>query len=246
MTPTPHVQRLRDARRRLQSVLVANADRLSTPFTDFPDKNPWDTYVRPAMRELKNAVDAIAAPAAVPVAAPPTTEQAEARCAVCHRPGDDSHPAACFPPAPADRAAALREAADRYEEILANADTGQDPRYWTAVRDITLGLRAMADEAGQAGGPSRETTEPQPEPTTEEIACANVLALHQIGEQLAGIESWMWEHLADVRDAAKAQPDARPRCPDCQMPHDLTPGMALACASIRASIAERDAAEGTS
>jgi hypothetical protein len=34
--------------------------------------------------------------------------------------------------------------------------------------------------------------------------------------------------------------DARPRCPDCQMPHDLTPGMALACASIRASIADRD------
>lgn len=48
------------------------------------------------------------------------------------------------------RAAALREAADRYEGILANADTGQDPRYWTAVRDITLGLRAMADEAHPA------------------------------------------------------------------------------------------------
>jgi hypothetical protein len=49
-------------------------------------------------------------------------------------------------PAPVDRAAVLAEAAARYEEILANADTGQDPRYWTAVRDIALGLRAMADE----------------------------------------------------------------------------------------------------
>jgi hypothetical protein len=106
---------------------------------------------------LDDLVDALLA--AVPVAAPPTTEQAEARCAVCRRPGDDSHPAVCFPPAPADRAATLREAADRYEEILANADTAADPRYWTAVRDVTLGLRAMADEAEQAGGPSREATE---------------------------------------------------------------------------------------
>ncbi|MEV4861484.1 hypothetical protein [Streptomyces ossamyceticus] len=32
--------------------------------------------------------------------------------------------------------------------------------------------------------------------------------------------------------------DSRPRCPDCGLPHDLTPGMALACASIRASIAD--------
>ena len=70
-------------------------------------------------------------------------------------------------PAPADRAATLREAATRYEEFLAKANTGHDPRYWTAVRDVTLGLRAMADEqpaveAGQAGGPSRVAAEPQP------------------------------------------------------------------------------------
>ncbi|MFD9249595.1 hypothetical protein [Streptomyces bottropensis] len=48
-------------------------------------------------------------------------------------------------PAPVDRAAVLTEAATRYEEILAKADTGRDPRYWTAVRALTLGLRAMAD-----------------------------------------------------------------------------------------------------
>ncbi len=46
-----------------------------------------------------------------------------------------------------DRAAVLSEAAGRYEEILAKADTASDPRYWTAVRDITLGLRHMAAEA---------------------------------------------------------------------------------------------------
>ena len=45
------------------------------------------------------------------------------------------------------------------------------------------------------------------EPTAEETARNHVIALHQIGEQLAGIESWMWEHLADVRGAAR-QPAA--------------------------------------
>ncbi|MEH0657703.1 hypothetical protein QA860_08150 [Streptomyces stelliscabiei] len=117
--------------------------------------------------------------AAVPVAAPPTTGQAEARCAVCRRPGDGSHPAVCFPPAPAGRAATLREAAARYEEILANADTGQDPRYWTAVRDITLGLRAMAVEAELAGGPSRVAAEtPHTEtPDAEELAARLEAAL---------------------------------------------------------------------
>ena len=50
-------------------------------------------------------------------------------------------------PEHADRAAVLEEAAGRYEEMLAKADTAADPRYWTAVRDITLGLRRLAAEA---------------------------------------------------------------------------------------------------
>lgn len=40
-------------------------------------------------------------------------------------------------------------------------------------------------------------------PTAEQTVRDHVLALHQIGEQLSGLESWMWEHLADTRDAAK-------------------------------------------
>ena len=54
---------------------------------------------------------------------------------------------------------------------------------------------------------------------------------------------------ADGEPAAGARqddetPDAeeRPRCPHCGLPHDLTPSMELACASIRASISDRDAA----
>ena len=186
MTNHETVKHLRDAQRRLRSVLVANADRLSTPFTDDPSKNPWDTYLRPAMRGLQEAVnaacDALAVAAAVSV--PPPAPRADDRTALRDRiaaaiwerqnPGRryadceyrwqadaeaDADAVLAVLPEPVDRATVLREAAGRYEEILANADTGQDPRYWTAVRDITLGLRAMADEAEQAGGPSREAAE---------------------------------------------------------------------------------------
>lgn len=58
------------------------------------------------------------------------------------------------------RAAGLREAAARYEEMLANATPEQDPRYWTAVRDITLGLRNMAAETQPA-----VEAPPTPKPT---------------------------------------------------------------------------------
>jgi hypothetical protein len=42
--------------------------------------------------------------------------------------------------------------------------------------------------------------------------------------------------------AGETQQPERPRCPHCQMPHDLTPDVAAVCASIRASIAEQPAA----
>jgi len=51
-----------------------------------------------------------------------------------------------------------------------------------------------------------------------------------------------WTHQPGTGDTCMYRPDARPRCPDCQMPHVITPGMQLACASILASIADRDAA----
>ncbi len=57
---------------------------------------------------------------------------------------------------------------------------------------------------------------PAQEPETEEQRVrAHVTTLHLIGEQLAGVESWMWEHLANVRDAerpaAGEQPDTQTR-----------------------------------
>ncbi|WP_328545384.1 hypothetical protein [Streptomyces europaeiscabiei] len=158
----------------------------------------------------------------VPVAAPPTTEQtAEAPAAECsaqHRQFDDGR--LCI------RAAQhygdhIDERGFHWSDTVAVYPVSDGTfRRGTDVRAV---LR-RAVEAEQAGGPSRGATEPQPQLTAEDIARANVLALHQIGEQLAGIESWMWGHLADARDAAKgqavaAQPAAvdtsEDRCAEC-------------------------------
>jgi hypothetical protein len=73
---------------------------------------------------------------------------------------DAVHQPADQPSAPADtdlrvRAAVLREAAAYYENVLtttlAPGGVANDPRYCTAIRDIVMGLRHMADGAPQAG-----------------------------------------------------------------------------------------------
>lgn len=43
-------------------------------------------------------------------------------------------------------------------------------------------------------------------PTEEQMVRDHVTTLHLIGEQLTRVESWMWAHLADVRDAQAATP----------------------------------------
>ncbi|WP_327592491.1 hypothetical protein [Streptomyces chartreusis] len=83
---------------------------------------------------------------------------------------------------PADRAAVLREAATRYEEILANANTGQDPRYWTAVRDITLGLRRLTAET-----PQPETQDAFVPPAAEGLPLA---ALDSATEGANRLDAW--------------------------------------------------------
>lgn len=47
----------------------------------------------------------------------------------------------------ADRAAVLTGVADRYQGFLDNADTSADPRYWTGIRDMVIGLRHIAVES---------------------------------------------------------------------------------------------------
>ncbi|MFM9595718.1 hypothetical protein ACKI1J_24340 [Streptomyces scabiei] len=146
----------------------------------------------------------------------------------------------------ADQAAVLREAEAEAERQLATVQRVRHVLELEPVLNRTaLEYRGLIISA-LMGDEAQPTTTPEPEPTAEEIARANVLALHQIGEQLAGIESWMWEHLANVRDAAKTQPEERPRCPYCQMPHDLTPGSlpVAVCDSVRQRIAEAEQLHG--
>ncbi|WP_331728785.1 hypothetical protein OG693_39400 (plasmid) [Streptomyces sp. NBC_01259] len=53
-------------------------------------------------------------------------------------------------PAPVDRAAVLRERAAFLDGVLRDAaDPGSDPRYWSAISDVVMGLRRLADEAQQ-------------------------------------------------------------------------------------------------
>ncbi|MGA5767398.1 hypothetical protein ACPC36_07940 [Streptomyces pseudogriseolus] len=110
-------------------------------------------------------------------------------------------------PAPTDRAATLREQAERLStkankltENLHNLAyfVSKDRLREAEILDReATELRRLADETA--------TETPAAEPTAEDIARAHVTSLHLIGEQLATIESWFWEHLADVRDAGARQ-----------------------------------------
>jgi hypothetical protein len=134
-------------------------------------------------------------------------------------------------PAPTDRATVLREAADAITEVI-EADRAYSPRRSNdraalgGAREIVLNLidkpRRMADEAQQ--------------PETQALFCVCGASAQRDGDR--------WTHQPGTGDTCLYRPDARPRCPACRVPHDLTPGgMAMrACASILASIADRDAA----
>ncbi|MBJ6623520.1 hypothetical protein [Streptomyces sp. DHE17-7] len=64
-------------------------------------------------------------------------------------------------PAPADQAAALREAADFFERTLEHSlDPDSDPRYCTAIRDVVMGLRRRADETATTETQAANETPP--------------------------------------------------------------------------------------
>lgn len=65
--------------------------------------------------------------------------------------------------------------------------------------------RLLLTEVRDALAGPRPDPEADAEPTEEQIVRDHVTTVHLIGEQLAGIESWMWERLADVREAARQE-----------------------------------------
>jgi hypothetical protein len=102
-------------------------------------------------------------------------------------------------PASVDRAAVLRESATRYEAMLAAADTGSDPRYWTAVRDVADGLRHMAAEAPVADGEAvGEAWRPDGEPTEsthyQVVGDWGVEDADDEEEARAAVGAWLADH----------------------------------------------------
>lgn len=103
-------------------------------------------------------IAAVAAAVSVP---PPAPRADDLRCAVCHRADDGSHPAVCFPPAPADRAAVLRWAADRLaEEIQRGARFSHEDARQPGLAESVMLLRRWADEAQGAAEYSRALATP--------------------------------------------------------------------------------------
>jgi hypothetical protein len=141
-------------------------------------------------------------------------------------------------PVPAtDRSAVLLWAADRYETILASqaAEHSSDPRYYTGVRDVILGLRRLAGDADPAAV--------LPAPTDRAVVRAEALreAAAAIEQEQAREEATEWaqygelDHETEIaggavrasaallrRMAGEAQQDEEPErgCAHCGGDHD--------------------------
>jgi hypothetical protein len=191
---------------------------------DYPT---WDTLAESGQKQYRQAARYllkrlhITAPAAVSAAVAPPTNRAALRDRIAEalRPWvfDSGHGAEEGAAADAvlavlpttDRTAVLREANWIVEHC---PDHGcVEPSTEVCHCEIADRLRRMADETA--------TETPAAEPTAEDIARAHVTSLHLIGEQLATIESWFWEHLADVRDAGARQDQTA-----TETPHTCKPG----------------------
>ncbi|MFE1543639.1 hypothetical protein ACFW61_24605 [Streptomyces microflavus] len=120
------------------------------------------------------------------------------------------------PPAPADRATTLRERADYYEDVLRNvADPSSDPRYWSAVHDVALGLRRLAADAAAGVQPPTEG-----EPEAQQAAVVQAIRdfqFHNYGLDTVDPNSEYAEWVGDLASvivgalpAAPAVPEERP------------------------------------
>jgi hypothetical protein len=163
-------------------------------------------------------------------------------------------------PAPVDRAAVRAEAFEDAAAMLAGLDpvkaalAGQHAWNDAAglVRHMATQERRMADEAqpgtgcpqcGDSGAcnggpcPLHPAVEAQPtQPQQDELRCVCGDPVQLMDDN----DPTSWIHSPGSHTRCL---HARPRCPHCQMPHAMTPQMFLMCASIRASIRDRDAAE---
>lgn len=156
------------------------------------------------------------------------------------------------------RSDGLREAAARYEEMLAKATPEQDPRYWTAVRDVTLGLRRMADETQQSEPTSYRQLLAKLDTDRARLLAAPDAPCHEVGIAISGLAAGylhaiLWalhyfegpdaraQYLRDhAGDKYLTVHDAFPQprsCAECDHPEDeheegddpVSPGTCQAC-----------------
>ncbi|MFI8865316.1 hypothetical protein ACIGNW_00135 [Streptomyces sp. NPDC053707] len=123
----------------------------------------------------------------------------------------------------ADRAEVLREAAD-HAETLRQFEHATGAR-WSAQVSENVGVLRVVDSLRRMADKQQET-EAAP-PTEEQIVREHVTTVHLIGEQLAAVESWLWERLADVR--AAGEPAAEAQQPTPALAEETKPGSACAC-----------------
>lgn len=158
-------------------------------------------------------------------------------------------------PATADRATVLREAAEALGRM--DYDTDSNDYGYDTYRDAWNGgvmdgadlLRRLAAETQQPEAhscPNCEGVDPDTCLTNPDRPRAETdgEALRCVCGETAVHSGDNWVHEPGKGGTCLYRPKARPRCPDCRTPHDLTPGSmgARACVSILASIADRPAA----
>ncbi|MEV6313388.1 hypothetical protein AB0M10_32965 [Streptomyces sp. NPDC051840] len=115
-------------------------------------------------------------------------------------PGEIADAVLALLPAPADQAttsaewsALLNQAADRMKTSWFT-----DEATAVAAKVEMRRLAAMAAAGVQQPAEGEAETEPL---TEEQVIREHVTTVHLIGEQLADVESWLWQRLADARDA---------------------------------------------
>ncbi|MEW2187674.1 hypothetical protein AB0900_30785, partial [Streptomyces cellulosae] len=135
---------------------------------------------------------------------------------------------------PADRAAVLADV-----ERAIRAATGSCGYKAEDGCDFCGGVDAALDQVRRMADETATET-PAAEPTAEDIARAHVTSLHLIGEQLATIESWFWEHLADVRDAGARQDETATETPAAVLTESERKMLAYALDQAQEHIWSRD------
>ena len=146
--------RIRQARRRLNSALIAVEPLLTNPYPDDPRWTPWTRFVGPALKELKAALDE--QPAAVPV--PAGTDLREQVLhgldfAYCNGIGYET-PEKLLAAYDASRAAMLSASERQFLtfalELAADQMAARSDEFDADDEAALAKLRRMADEAQQA------------------------------------------------------------------------------------------------